>query len=171
MREATDKAAVAGEIESLKRWCAAHVHDPRYRGWVVFRFPENLDYDHLVQMQRPDPALPEEIVGPDEKLRRREGFELTDNRYTRREVLSEIHYCVLCHERDKDTCSKGIRDKEGKVADQPARHSAAPAARSTRRSRRCTRCASAATRSARWRSSPSTTRCARAPVIASATTA
>ena len=50
-REATDKAAVTPEIESLKRWCAAHIHDPRYRGWVVFRFPENLDYGHLVQVQ------------------------------------------------------------------------------------------------------------------------
>ena len=118
-REATDKAAVADEIDSLKRWCAAHLHAPQYRGWVMFRFPENLDYDHLVQIQRPDPALPEEIFGPDEKLRRRRGFQLTDNRYTRREVLSEIHYCVLCHERDKDTCSKGIRDKEGKVSPNP----------------------------------------------------
>ena len=114
-REVADKAAVAAEIEALKRWCAAHVHDPRFRSWVVFRFPESLDYDHLVQIQRRDPALPEEIVGPDEKLRRRQGFQLTDPRYNRREVLSEIHYCVLCHERDKDTCSKGIRDKEGKV--------------------------------------------------------
>jgi len=114
-----DKAAVADEIESLKRWCAAHIHDARYRGWVVFRFPENLDYDHLVQIQRPDPALPEEIHGPDDRLRRRDGFKLTDNRYTRRENLSEIHYCVLCHERDKDTCSKGIRDKEGTVTTNP----------------------------------------------------
>jgi NADPH-dependent glutamate synthase beta subunit-like oxidoreductase/NAD(P)H-flavin reductase len=118
-REATDKAGVAPEIESLKRWCAAHIHDPRYRGWVVFRFPENLDYDHLVQVQRPEPELPEEMFGPEERLRRREGFKLTDHRYTRREVLSEIHYCVLCHERDKDTCSKGIRDKEGKVTTNP----------------------------------------------------
>ncbi|HEX8027217.1 MAG TPA: FAD-dependent oxidoreductase, partial [Vicinamibacterales bacterium] len=118
-REVTDKTAVAAEIEMLKRWCAAHVHDPRYRGWVIFRFPENLDYDHLVQVQRPEPDLPEEMFGPDARLRRRQGFQLTDNRYTRREVLSEIHYCVLCHERDKDTCSKGIRDKEGKVTSNP----------------------------------------------------
>jgi len=114
-----DQAAIAAEIESLKRWCAAHVHSPAYRGWVVFRFPENLDYDHLVQIQRPDAKLPEQLLGPDDKLRRRQGFELTDPRYTPREVLSEIHYCVLCHERDKDTCSKGIRDKEGKVTPNP----------------------------------------------------
>src|SRR5687767_14968911 len=118
-REATDKTAVAAEIESLKRWCAAHVHDSRFKNWVVFRFPENLDYEHLVHVQRPDPAVPEEMFGPNARLRRREGFKLTDPRFSRREVLSEIHYCVLCHERDKDTCSKGIRDKEGKVTANP----------------------------------------------------
>ena len=114
-----DKAAVAAEIESLKRWCAAHVHSPEYRGWVVFRFPEALDYEHLVQIQRPDAELPEQMLGPDAKLRRRQGFALTDPRYTPREVQSEIHYCVLCHERDKDTCSKGIKDKEGQVTPNP----------------------------------------------------
>ena len=112
---AEDKAAVAAEIDSLKRWCAAHIHAPRYRGWVVFRFPETLDFANLVRVQHPNAALPELITGPDEKLRRREGFKLTDKRYSDREVLSEIHYCVLCHERDKDTCSKGIVDKEGKL--------------------------------------------------------
>ena len=114
-----DKAAVAAEIESLKRWCAAHVHSPEYRGWVVLRFPEALDYEHLVQIQRPDAELPEQMLGPDAKLRRRQGFALTDPRYTPREVQSEIHYCVLCHERDKDTCSKGIKDKEGQVTPNP----------------------------------------------------
>ena len=36
-----------------------------------------------------------------------------------REALSEIHYCVLCHERDKDSCSKGLHDKNGKVVANP----------------------------------------------------
>ncbi len=114
-----DKAAVAAEIDSIKRWCAAHMHDPRYKSWVIFRFPENLDYDNLVHIQRPNAAMPEQIFGPDDSLRHREGFRLTDGRYTPREALSEVHYCVLCHERDKDTCSKGIRDKDGKLAQNP----------------------------------------------------
>src|SRR4029078_7942315 len=33
--------------------------------------------------------------------------------------LSEIHYCVLCHERDKDSCSKGLREKDGTVTVNP----------------------------------------------------
>ncbi len=116
---ADDTAAVAAEIESLKRWCAAHAHDPRYRSWVVFRFPETLDYQALVPVVRTQPALPEAMVGPEAKLRRREGFKLTDPRADTREILSEIHYCVLCHERDKDTCSKGITDKAGAVTVNP----------------------------------------------------
>ncbi len=114
-----EKRGVADEIESLKRWCAAHVHDAAYSGWVVFRFPENMEYLDLVQVIRPNQALPNAVVGPESRLRRREGFKLTDPRATTREVLSEINYCVLCHERDKDSCSKGIHDKTGHVTLNP----------------------------------------------------
>ena len=107
------------DSDALKRWCAARIHDRAYRGWVIFRFPETLDYWNLVDVQRPEPQLPEAMHGPEWRLRRRDGFGLTDARYTPREALSEIHYCVLCHERDKDSCSKGLHDKDGRVAVNP----------------------------------------------------
>ena len=114
LRSSTVEAA-----DALKRWCAARIHDREYRGWVIFRFPETLDYFNLVDVQRPDPGLPEALLGPDWRLRRRDGFKLTDRRFTSREVLSEIHYCVLCHERDKDSCSKGLHDKNGATSVNP----------------------------------------------------
>jgi len=114
-----EKAAVAATADALKRWCAVRLHDPAYKSWVVFRFPETLDYFNLVHVQRPRPDLPEAMLGPDSLLRRRDGFKLTDPRWTPREVVSEIHYCVLCHERDKDSCSKGLHDKEGRIATNP----------------------------------------------------
>ncbi|HUK33106.1 MAG TPA: FAD-dependent oxidoreductase [Vicinamibacterales bacterium] len=110
---------VASQIDSLKRWCAARLHDRAYRGWVIFRFPETLDYWHLVDVQRPRPDFAQWMVGPSTRLRRRDGFTLTDARMNPREVLSEIHYCVLCHERDKDSCSKGLRDQAGTTAINP----------------------------------------------------
>jgi hypothetical protein len=58
-----EKQAVTAEIDRLKRWCAAHVHHPRYRDWVIFRFPETLDPMHLVHVVRPNAALPEAMVG------------------------------------------------------------------------------------------------------------
>ena len=100
---------VSVTVESLKRWCAARLADPAYRHWIIFRFPETVDYSRLVDVQRPRAALPEWMVGPDNRLRRRDGFTLTDSRMQPREILSEAHYCVLCHERDKDSCSKGLR--------------------------------------------------------------
>ena len=114
-----EKAAVASAIETLKRWCAARMHDPAYRDWVVFRLPENVDYFKLVQIEQPDPAMPMALAGPAGNLRKRDGFTLTDPRMNGREVLSEIHYCVLCHERDKDSCAKGLTDKGGATATNP----------------------------------------------------
>ena len=95
------------------------------RGWVIFRFPETVDYWHLVDVRASRRrSCPRRWSGPDWRLRRRDGFGLTDARMTPREVLSEIHYCVLCHERDKDSCSKGLHDKDGSDRRQPARHRA-----------------------------------------------
>jgi NADPH-dependent glutamate synthase beta subunit-like oxidoreductase/NAD(P)H-flavin reductase len=110
---------VVPQIDSLKRWCAARLHDRAYRKWAIFRFPETLDYWRLVDVQRPRPELAECMAGPDDRLRRRDGFRLTDARMSPRDVLSEIHYCVLCHERDRDSCSKGLRQQAGKIAVNP----------------------------------------------------
>ena len=44
---------------ALKRWCAARIHDRAYRDWVIFRFPENVEPFHLVEVEHPDPRLPE----------------------------------------------------------------------------------------------------------------
>jgi NADPH-dependent glutamate synthase beta subunit-like oxidoreductase/NAD(P)H-flavin reductase len=110
---------VGQAIEALKRWCAARLRDRAHRGWVVFRFPETVDYWNLVEVRRPSAEMPESMVGPDRRLRRRDGFGLTDRRMTPRDVLSEIHYCVLCHERDKDSCAKGLHEKDGTVVVNP----------------------------------------------------
>jgi len=110
---------IAEWTETLLHWCAVHLHDRAYRHWVSFKFPETTDHFNLVPMQRPFANLPEALIGPDERLRRRDGFELTDPRMNPREILGEIHYCILCHERDKDTCSKGIRGSDGKIAINP----------------------------------------------------
>ena len=125
-RERTDKAGATPAIESLKRWTAARLHDPAYRHWATLRFPETLDYWNLVDVVRPDPFMGELMVGPEHRLRRRDGFKLTDARMGDREILSEIHYCVLCHERDKDSCSKGLYEAPAKGASASGDSAARP---------------------------------------------
>jgi NADPH-dependent glutamate synthase beta subunit-like oxidoreductase len=74
--------------------------------------PRSIDYGKLVEVERPDAALPELFVGPRHDRRQRLGFSLTDKRMTARQVEQEIDYCMLCHDRDKDSCSKGLFDSK-----------------------------------------------------------
>jgi NADPH-dependent glutamate synthase beta subunit-like oxidoreductase/NAD(P)H-flavin reductase len=118
-RDSSDEAALEFLETLLSRyalWCKARLQDPARRReiarWVSFRLPEPFDFHHLVETERPDPHLPEARVGPAHRRRRREGFGLTDPRMTRREVLGETHYCILCHDRDKDSCAKGFFDEK-----------------------------------------------------------
>lgn len=91
----------------------------RVAGWVSFVRPHNLDFEHLVQITRPDENLPEAIMGPPEHRRHRDGFQLTDPRMNRKEYLREIDYCIICHPREKDSCSHGFRDKAGQRTRNP----------------------------------------------------
>ncbi|MDB5390918.1 MAG: glutamate synthase [Planctomycetaceae bacterium] len=98
-------------------WCV-HVNATPERmhhveGWVSFVRPESLNYENLVQIERPVAELQETIVGPTEHRRMRDGFKLTDPRMNRKEYLREIDYCIICHPREKDSCSHGFRDKTG----------------------------------------------------------
>ena len=116
-RDGSDEAALEFLEALLARyasWCRERIHRPDLRRgiatWSSFKLPEPVDFHRLVATERPKPDFPEERVGPAWRRRRREGFGLTDPRMTRREVLGETHYCILCHDRDKDSCAKGFFD-------------------------------------------------------------
>ncbi|MCA1566827.1 MAG: FAD-dependent oxidoreductase [Acidobacteria bacterium] len=123
--EARDEEAafVKSALRLVETWAAVHstqaAAKARVGGWVSFRVPHPLNYEHLVQIERHDAELPERMRGLDRNLRRRDGFGLTDTRATRREVLDEVHYCLYCHERDKDSCSKGLHERDGSLKRNP----------------------------------------------------
>ena len=45
-------------------------------------------------------------------LRRRDGFALTDPGTDLAGGLDQAHYCIWCHEQQKDSCSSGLREKK-----------------------------------------------------------
>lgn len=123
--EATgDLLLVRANLRLIEAWAAVHSFVPEAKqnvaAWQSFRVPHTLDYQNLVHITRPRAAdLPELINGKPETLRRRDGFGLTDPRATQREALYETHYCLICHERSKDSCSKGLHDADGTVKKNP----------------------------------------------------
>ncbi len=117
----SDEDAVAMVLDAMAFYLSrrlADIHDAARR-WPSLRQPHTLDYQHLVHIRRPDPKLPELFVGPDEDRRQRSSFRLTDKRGSAREIEQEIDYCLYCHERDKDSCSKGLHEKDGTLKKNP----------------------------------------------------
>src|SRR5690606_33566768 len=73
-------------IELVKHWTALRLKDPDFKHWVSFRFAGPVDHFNLVRVTRPAAETPELMQGPEERLRRRDGFVLTDSRMQSREV-------------------------------------------------------------------------------------
>ncbi len=100
-------------LSLVDRWTSARARFTHtFHGWSTVAQPKPLVFDALVELKRPDATRPEILEGPDEHLRRRDGFGLTDPRFGLRAVMNEVETCVLCHEREKDSCSKGFREKD-----------------------------------------------------------
>ena len=108
-----DVLQVRGLLALADRWTfarAAYTHT--FHGWSTVAQQKPLAFDRLVELKLPDPSKPEIFEGPDSHLRRRDGFGLTDPRASLREVVNEVDTCVICHEREKDSCSKGFKEKD-----------------------------------------------------------
>jgi NADPH-dependent glutamate synthase beta subunit-like oxidoreductase/NAD(P)H-flavin reductase len=103
---------IKAALQMLEAWSAIQFHGKKKK-WHSFKVPHALDYQNLVHLIRPEPKLHNIMRGEDAGMRRRAGFKLTDDRGTVRDALYEVDYCLICHEREKDSCSTGLREKDG----------------------------------------------------------
>src|SRR5438034_5039851 len=109
---AGDLLTVKAALHLVEAWSAVAFFK-KSRRWYSFRTPHALDYQNLVHLIHPEPKLSNVMRGAESELRRRDGFKLTDERGTMRDALYEIDYCLICHEREKDSCSTGLREPDG----------------------------------------------------------
>ncbi|MCO5334675.1 MAG: FAD-dependent oxidoreductase [Pyrinomonadaceae bacterium] len=115
---AGDLLAIKAALGIIEAWTAA-AFSARSKKWYSFRPAHATDYMNLIHLIRPEPDLANVMTGPEEGLRRRDGFKLTDERGSMRDSLYEIDYCLICHERGKDSCSTGLHENDGTVKRNP----------------------------------------------------
>lgn len=113
----TEPDCFSDQIEKLTQWCAHALITPEamqiVANWTSFHLPKRIDPANLVHNQ-PLANDPLDRIGlPDDKLRLRDGFGLTDPRMNARQVQDEINYCIYCHDHEGDLCSKGFPAKKG----------------------------------------------------------
>jgi NADPH-dependent glutamate synthase beta subunit-like oxidoreductase/NAD(P)H-flavin reductase len=112
-----DSALLTACEQTLAQWAHAirsdASRDPIAAAWVMFKEPAKTDVDHLVHHQINERPGFQTWMAPLHDMRRRDGFKLTDRRMNGRQVLYEVDHCIYCHDRDADSCSKGMRQKKG----------------------------------------------------------
>jgi NADPH-dependent glutamate synthase beta subunit-like oxidoreductase len=106
--------------DKIEKWAfAKYYFDKNTRNWVSYFEPHKVDFEHLVNFTRPDENFTELIENPNDHFRERDGFSLNDHPRTTRQILNQVDYCMYCHEREKDSCSTGYRDRFGALQKNP----------------------------------------------------
>jgi NADPH-dependent glutamate synthase beta subunit-like oxidoreductase/NAD(P)H-flavin reductase len=113
---ADDREFVEALLETIRRFAQLAQIDPASKaavaGWVSFKEPEKRDFEALVPHEVEARGGFAVWKGRAATRRRRDGFALTDKRHDLRHVLYEIEHCIYCHDRDTDSCSKGMRNRK-----------------------------------------------------------
>ena len=85
----------------------------KHKHGILFKTPHKLDMTHLVPVESLRNGNAEKLRLPPDHWRQREGFALTDRGMDVTAALDQAHYCIKCHNQEKDSCSTGLREKTG----------------------------------------------------------
>ena len=85
----------------------------RHKSGVLFKVPHKLDMHHLVPVHasKNDGLVRLELSS--DHRRQRDGFQLTDSGTDLTGALDQAYYCIKCHNQGKDSCSTGLKEKNG----------------------------------------------------------
>ena len=113
----TTRQSNAAALDIAQRYAAWATLAPagieKHRGGVLFQVPHRLDMNHLVPVETVEHDGVTMLRLPEEDWRHREGFALTDRGTDLTGALDQANYCIWCHNQGKDSCSKGLKEKDG----------------------------------------------------------
>jgi NADPH-dependent glutamate synthase beta subunit-like oxidoreductase len=112
-----DKETNADKLDAAVKYAAWALYSEagrkKHKRGVLFKIPAKTDFTNLV------PVETEIMHGITIKklhqshLRHREGFALTDKGGSLEKALDDANYCIYCHNQGKDSCSTGLKEKDG----------------------------------------------------------
>ncbi len=80
---------------------------------ILFKMPHKLDMNHLVHADTVRDGELVRLEVSSDHWRYREGFQLTDPGTDLTGALDQANYCIKCHNQGKDSCSTGLKEKNG----------------------------------------------------------
>jgi NADPH-dependent glutamate synthase beta subunit-like oxidoreductase/NAD(P)H-flavin reductase len=85
----------------------------KHHSGILFKQPHKLDMMHLVPTAAVETNGLVQLQFNSGQWRKREGFQLTDAGTDLTGALDQAHYCIKCHNQGKDSCSHGLKEKDG----------------------------------------------------------
>lgn len=115
-KQENPSAADLAAYDTVCRWSFAARQVPDLQAfvakWLSFKVPEKTNLENLVEHDSVAQQGYDVWASNEHHIRRRDGFALTDKRFKQRQALYEVDHCIYCHDRDNDSCSKGIKNKK-----------------------------------------------------------
>ena len=112
-----DETANADRLDLAARYAAwaalSSEGQEKHRRGVLFKVPHRLDRNYLVPVETVWHDGVATLHLPEDEWRHREGFTLTDRGTDLVGALDQANYCIWCHNQGKDSCSKGLKEKDG----------------------------------------------------------
>lgn len=93
------EAGHEAELAVALKYAAWAAHTGAHADGIIFTQPQKLDFERLVH--------------PVTEIRQRNGFALTDDGAALDKALDNANYCIFCHHQGRDSCSKGLKEKDG----------------------------------------------------------
>jgi len=116
LRWLEDRERHAVELQLASDYANWAVHSEtgreRHADGILFRLPRKTDPMHLVTLETVESNGVQKLGIPPERQHQRDGFNLTHQIGERETVLDQANYCIWCHRQQRDSCSKGMRDKK-----------------------------------------------------------
>jgi hypothetical protein len=117
-----DEAANKADLDLAARYAAwatlTEVGGPSM-GRRAVQGPRKLDPYHLVPVETVDRHGVSMAELDPHHHRHREGFALTDPGTDLTGALDQAHYCIFCHHQGKDSCSRGLKERDGSFKKSP----------------------------------------------------
>lgn len=99
-------------IEMLTLYTAWALYNPEgiiaHKSGVLFKIPKKTHPEHLLEIM----PVNQHLVKPLSLLEQRNGFNHHDSQLNITNALDHANYCIYCHNQDKDSCSKGLKNDE-----------------------------------------------------------
>jgi NADPH-dependent glutamate synthase beta subunit-like oxidoreductase/NAD(P)H-flavin reductase len=112
-----DEEANAKILDKAAQYAAWAVLLQQHPDSILFNMAIKTDYEKLIATNCYQEGGLKHFTSPYQRLR--DNFKLNDVKPSLAQALDEANYCIFCHKQNKDSCAKGLKEKDGSWKKNP----------------------------------------------------